>query len=315
MRGLAKLLLVGCAALACGCTAASAVSRGYNINTNDITCEEANRYVQQALGDMNMTVTEFRKARPGVAGFAKAYREDARGGLSGTVEVRCDDKGVHILPDESGFLTTRDFERGLFLSVAGRADLVVEREGRYSTGVLHKRRQDPRAVVVSEATSNPKSDARARGAPAPQGGVEVHIELIRGFATVLDFEANVSAVAILPTKITVENKTVRTYDFDPRNLVLRKKGSREAAEPLGAKAAVERLRLAAEGAGGQKSEDLGDLAAASRIIPEREIKAARLAPGQTVEGYVYFPAGDYERARLTMTDVATGETEGFMVEF
>jgi hypothetical protein len=34
-----------------------------------------------------------------------------------------------------------------------------------------------------------------------------------------------------------------------------------------------------------------------------------------VTGYLYFPDGDYDRARVTMTDAATGETEGFVVEF
>jgi len=303
--------------LLCGCATARAVSRGYTINTKDIGCEEANRYVQEALGDMHMTISEFRKARPGVPGFAKAQREDTRGGLSGTVRTTCDEQGVHIVPDESGFSTTREFERGVFLSVTGRADLVVEREGRYSTGVLHKRaKTDLSGGTVEQAGA--ATDSTTNGpVSVPTGGVDVQVEPILGFATVLDFEANVAAAGILPIKVTIENKTARVYDFDPRNLILRKKGSRDAAQPLSAREAVERLQARAAGGAtpAPRGGDLGDVAAAARIIVQKEIRPARLQPGQTVAGYLYVPEGEYDRARLTMTDVATGETEGFMVEF
>lgn len=299
-----------------GCATARAVSRGYTINTKDITCDEANRYVQESLGDLNMTITEFRKARPGTPGFAKAGREGAKGALSGTVRTSCDAEGVHIVPDESGFSTTREFERGVFLSVSGRADLVVEREGRYSTGILHKRtKASPSVGAVAQADAA-KGGAASDTVAAPVGGVEVQVELIRGFATVLDFEANVAAAGVLPIKVTVENKTARVYDFDPRNLILRKEGSRDAAQPLSARDAVDRLQArAGVGEKGGSEGEIGDVAAAARIIPEKEIKPARLQPGSTVAGYLYFPDGEYDRARVTMTDVATGETEGFMVEF
>ena len=33
------------------------------------------------------------------------------------------------------------------------------------------------------------------------------------------------------------------------------------------------------------------------------------------EGYLYFEVAEYDRARITMIDTATGEIEGFIVEF
>src|SRR6185503_7082392 len=100
------------------------------------------------------------------------------------------------------------------------------------------------------------------GTPSPfsentEGGVEVQIELVRGFATVLDFEANVSAVGILPVKITVDNKTSRTYDFNPREVALRKDGTADRIEPLTASAAVSRLKSGKDG-GAKKEDDKGD---------------------------------------------------------
>jgi len=295
-------------ALASGCATAKAVSRGYTINTPDMTCDEANRYVQQALTGMDLKITEFRKARVGTPGYAAA-----EGRYDGSVAIACNTDGVRIVPDQRGFSTTREFERGVFLSIIGRGDLVVEREGRYSTGMLHKRQQ---AQATEESDSaNDAEGAPPGDVPAPEGGVEVQLELVRGFATVLDFEANVAAAGILPVKVTILNSTSRSYDFDPAKVVLRR-GDSSTVDPLGARKAVDLLRQKA--GSGEKAEDgseLGDIQAASGVIPEREIKAARLKPGARAEGYLYFPDGEYARARVTMTDVATGETEAFLVEF
>jgi hypothetical protein len=340
----ASRLLVLLTLLVASCAAATAVSRGYEIHTSDLTCDDANRHVQQALGGMHMRITDFRKAEPGSPGYAEAVRaKDEGGSMKGTVDIRCDAGMVHVVPDSAGFSAGSEFERGFFLSMTGRADLVVEREGRYSTGVVHKR-ENTTASARATADSALDADAALESAQAndaggdtpfaesAEGGVEVQVELVRGFATVLDFEANVSAAGILPVKITVGNKTKRSYDFDPRAVALRKDGTADRTEPMPARQAVERLQshgAQAEGkapegegeaanegvAGGAEVDGLGDVQAASRIIPEREIKAVRLAPGQNVSGYLYFPDGEYDRARVTMTDVATGETEGFVVEF
>jgi hypothetical protein len=339
------LVLASSALSACAVT--SPTSRGYQINTSDVTCDDANRYVQQTLDGMGMRITDFRKARPGAPGYAKAARASDEGGsLKGSVDIACDDAGVHIVPDQAGFLNAQEFERGFFLSMTGRAGLVVEREGRDSTGRVHKREDGTPARTADAGGVETVQTGNDAGTPTPfsentEGGMEVQIELVRGFATVLDFEANVSAVGILPVKITVENKTSRTYDFNPREVALRKDGTADRIEPLTASAAVSRLKSGKDGdakkhddekakeegndptpppppppvPGGASVDGLGDVEAASRLLPEREIKKARLEPGKQVSGYLYFPDGKYDRARVTMTDVATGETEGFLVEF
>jgi hypothetical protein len=342
------------ALLVAGCAATRAAGRGYEIHTRDLSCEEANRYTQQALADMGLSLTDFRKAEPGAPGYAKAARGSNEGGaLKGSVDIACDAGGVHLIPDQSGVLDSQQFERGFFLSLTGRADLVVEREGRDATGVLHKRTTSSAATsgAPAAATAPHVSDSGALaagaavgavtaqngdvGADSPfaentAGGVEVQVELVRGFATVLDFEANVSAVGVLPVKITVANKTSRAYDFNPRDVVLRKDGTADKTEPMTASKAVEKLKSGKVEDSAKDEEQqpptpgtvagapvkgLGDVDAGSRLLAEREIKKARLEPGQSVSGYVYFPDGDYDRARVNVTDVATGETEGFVVEF
>jgi hypothetical protein len=327
--------------LLAACATASTVGRGYEIHTSDLSCDEANRYTQQALGDMGLEVTGFRKAQPRSPGYAKASRGAGDGAaVRGRVEIGCDADGVHLVPNQSGFLGSQQFERGFFLSLTGRADLVVEREGRDSTGRLHKREAGEATADSPTRTADATSAARAATAQAggatradspfsenTAGGVEVQVELVRGFATVLDFEANVSAVGILPVKITVENKTTRTYDFSPKDVVLRKDGTADRVESMSAAKAVERLK-SAKGNGedsqqpptpdtvaGAPVKGLGDVEAGSRALADREIKKARLDPGQSVTGYLYFPDAEYDRARVLMTDTATGEAEGFVVEF
>mgnify|MGYP003513271711 CR=1 FL=1 len=48
---------------------------------------------------------------------------------------------------------------------------------------------------------------------------------------------------------------------------------------------------------------------------ERALAGGTLKPGDRAEGFVYFPVGSYARARATLVDVDTKESEGFLVEF
>ena len=40
-----------------------------------------------------------------------------------------------------------------------------------------------------------------------------------------------------------------------------------------------------------------------------------LQPGQTVSGYLFYPAGQYTSARTTLVDKETDEGEGFSIQF
>ena len=50
-------------------------------------------------------------------------------------------------------------------------------------------------------------------------------------------------------------------------------------------------------------------------LRERQLMPQRLRPGEQAEGFIYFRAGEYARARATLIDVETSESEGFLVEF
>jgi hypothetical protein len=285
-----------------------------------MSCEEANRHVLDSLVAMGLEVTAFEPARPGSPGYAKAVGRRGDVDTGGQVRIICDAEGVHIDADQDGMGSEHEFERGVYLSVTGRGDLVAEREGRELVGL---RKREP----VGDASPAGPSETRAA---EPASGVVVTLEPVVGFETVLDFEANLSDAGLLPVRLTIVNATDRSFDFDARDIVLTATGTRQRAFPLGPTEAAARLEARNReliGSGGAQEAategpieplaptELGDVRAATELISERAVRAGRLKPQGRLTGFVYFAAGDYDRARITMVDVATGETEGFLVEF
>jgi hypothetical protein len=323
-------------ALLASCTP---VKKGYEIHTGDLTCDEANRLVYDSLVDMKLRVTTFRPAKPGQPGIVRTEPGPGSSSSGGDVSIRCESDGVHVVSSQSGLsLQDQQFERGVFLGVTGRAGLQVERDGRRSTGrVVKKSAAAPPAQPTAGTKGSSSSSAAApvpTAAPPPpepkEVGIVVRLEPLQGFATLLDFEADLSAAGILPVKVSITNGTKRAYEFDPRDIVLRKAGSRDRAKGLTASQAISLLESKNREVLGQgQAQDtgdtgpadprapssLGDVRAAADIMSDRALRGSRLAPGAESSGFIYFPAANYDRARITMIDAATGETEGFLVEF
>lgn len=330
----AWIAIVTAAFAVTGCS--GPVSKFYEIHTGELSCDQANRYVHDTMIGMKMVITGFKLAKPGSPGYVRGKRSDERGATSGEARIRCDVDGVHIVATSSGVgASQHEFERGIFLGVTGRGDLTVERERGEVTGLVKK---DPAGPVgsghtqsrgASQRRSSSSGKARVGSAEQPRG-VSVVLEPLRGFSTVLDFEADLSSAGILPVKVSIVNGTKRIYEFDPSDIALREAGSRRRAYPLSPSAAVKRLLeynrgVIASGAAQPSAEtgpiapsaasEIGDVSAASRIIRERRLRGARLRPRDRVSGFLYYEVGNYDRARITMIDAATGETEGFIVEF
>lgn len=289
-RGSGWMSWLAAGLVAVGCTP---VSQSYQIHSGELTCEEANRVVYAAVEDMGMTVTSMRKARPGSPGKVHAVGGGEATVSEGEVTIRCEADGVHIEADEPGMTTSHTFERGIFLSVTGRTGLIRE------SGELKRREQ---------TAASPARAAAGRG-------VRVVLEPIRGFATVLDFEADLSAVGVLPVRVQVVNESSRAYELDPADVVLRASGSRRRVRPIPPQNVVDRLDRALGDSSPQAASELGDVAAARGIVRSKQLQAATLGPGEQASGFLYFEAGLYDRARVTLVDVRTGELEGFLVEF
>ncbi|HYC56453.1 MAG TPA: hypothetical protein VEL28_16090 [Candidatus Binatia bacterium] len=294
--------------------ACTPVSRSYIVHSADLTCDEANRVVYASIGDMGMKVTSFSPAAPGRAGRITAVGPDRRGDVS----ITCDAAGVHIDPNQAT-MGDRSFERGIFLSVTGRSGLSVQHgeiQGRTPTAAAAVSTSDGSAGAHAAGARPAVRTAAATAAEDDEeagGGMRVRLEPQRGFSTVLDFDADLASAGILPIKVDIRNGTARSYTFDPKDIIVRVRGSRQSADPLSPADATARLSGAA-GAGG-KQTNIGNVASATRIMTDKALKGAKLGPGGSTGGYVYYPVGDYDRAKVTMTDVETGELEGFSVEF
>lgn len=299
------ILLISATALGAGCI--TPISKGYEIHTADLSCDEANRQVYAALRDMDMEITSFTPARPGQAGHVSAVRKSDTNPLAGNVDIRCEGGRVDIQADQRGdLLGDKQFERGIFLGVTGRADLEVVREGRLATGEV--RRRTTESAPAQESTAAP-APSTPRVAPPAAASLDVQMEAVRGFASVLDFDADLGGAGVLPVRVSLRNGTRRAYDFDPTAIVLNVSGQRTRVAPLTPADAY--ARLAAAGA----NPALGDVNAARGLLAEKALAGGRLSPGASREGFVYFPLDDYDRARLSLVDAATGESESFVVDF
>lgn len=270
--------------LVAGCTP---VSQSFEVHSAEITCDEANRYVYDAVTDMNMKVTSFTQAQPGRAGRLTAVGGDRRG----NVTIDCTDSGVHINPNQTS-MGDRVFERGVLLSVAGRSGL----------------RMDQGVITGREKPVGDLAQAVIEGEPLASGIVGVQVQPQRGFEAVLDFDADLAAAGILPIRITIHNGSKRVYSFALDGVVVRYRSSGDPAKRLSAREAGDQLATKA-------GSEVGNVESARKIMLAKELKGARLNPGGSVTGYVYYPVADYDRAKIQMTDVAVGEMESFLVEF
>lgn len=276
--------------LVAGCTP---VSKSYEVHSAEIGCDEANRYVYAAVNDMNMKVTSFSQAQPGRPGRITAVGRDRRG----EVTITCNPgQGVVIDPRQTS-MGDRIFERGVFLSVTGRSGLRMDR------GEVTGR--DKPTVNLAQAVTE--------GDPAPTGSVLVEVQPQRGFETVLDFDADLASAGILPIRVTIRNGSKRTYTFELDGLTLRRRDSGDVAARLSPKDAA--AQLAAKAGSGANQTASGNVESATKIMLAKELKGAKLGPGASVTGYVYYPVADYERAKIQMLDVAAGEMESFLVDF
>jgi hypothetical protein len=298
-----------------GASCVTPLSKGYEIHTSDLACDEANRLVYAALGDMRMEVTAFTPAKPGQTGSLRAVRRaDGGSKLSGSVEVRCEGGRVHVVANQdSDLLGDKEFERGVFLGVTGRGNLEVVREGRLATGEVRRRDTGPlrQLTQTSEAAESPTLETTPV-ARAAEPVLTVRVEALRGFASVLDFDADLSARGVLPVQVSIRNGTKRAYDFDPGSIVVTAGAQRSPVRPFSLAEAQRRVESSPADA---VDTSAGDLATARRLMAEKALAGGRIGPGAERAGFVYFPLGGYDRARMSMVDVATGESEGFVVDF
>lgn len=260
----------------------------YNVRRSNLTCDEANRYAFQSLKSLGYTVTSFEPAAVGRAGLLRGTKsEEGRWSQDGVVRIRCDASEV-VLEAEDQQLLSQDltFTRGFYLAFTGIAD--------------------------HAAAGNAYAEQQSGG--TTEGGVKFKIQPQLALETKLDFGEDLAAGGVLAVKVQVQNGSKVTYTLDPAAIELRPRGGSGKITQLDLGAAAAAVSRAAKegldaGIAGPTAQNI------EGTLRQRALKGGTLKPGDQAEGFVYFPVGSYARARATLVDVESQESEGFLVEF
>jgi len=264
----------------------------YDIRRGDLSCDEANRYAFQSMRSLGFVESRFEPAVPGREGVVKGTRSEiSRSGHEftrvGVVRIKCEPNEVLVTADEQKLMSQDlTFTRGFFLAFTG--------------------------LVDHSGASKAYADEQAGGVTS--GGVKFKIQPQLGLESKLDFGEDLAAGGVLAVKVIVQNGSSITYRLDPSGIELRPaSGEGRVSQVSLPMAATAIAKAAAADAGeGAPPPDPGRIEATLRA---RALGARKLKPGDQAEGFVYFPTGQYARARATLIDDETGEGEGFLVEF
>jgi hypothetical protein len=131
--------------------------------------------------------------------------------------------------------------------------------------------------------------------PSAGRSLEVLVHALSPQEATLDLGAVPTVGGAVPVRITVRNNTPRAVAIDPTRIDLVPAGG-AAIGPLSG-AYFDRA-LAANPAG-------------ARVRAER-LRGDRINAHSTVTGYLIYPAGTYREARVSIEDIETQESEGFV---
>jgi len=117
-----------------------------------------------------------------------------------------------------------------------------------------------------------------------EGALQLTIVRLNEYEAKNVLGSDVHGSGLLPVRVTVSNNTPRPYEIEADKIFLVPQ---------------------AGGRVGPVSSPDGDGTLQSRIVE----------PGETVSGYLYYPAGSYSSARTSVVDKENNEREGFSVRF
>lgn len=273
------------AALLAALTACGPPMRQFDLMNQALTCEQANDATLRALESMYFKISEFEPAAAGRPGKVRGKRKATVGFQNVRVNITCRNGGADVDASEEGdFFGVSDFKQTFYLHFT--------------------------AAIAEVAAGG--APGRDRG-PRSTTGLQVLIEPVDGLNAKIDFDLDPTAAGVLPVRITINNVTARRYTFDPNEVVLlRTDGAR--VSPLSVAEAAQRIaaaeakhRTAAGGA-------VVDSPEAARRLEQKVLSSHAVAGKQTLKGYLFYPVGQYTKGRLSLEDVESEESEGFVVD-
>jgi hypothetical protein len=280
-----RVVIAGLVLAASACTS---MQSQYAVRRNNISCEQANRYAFQSMKTLGYVVTSFEPAAVGRAGVLRGRKsEEGRSDRDGVVQIACEASEVRLDAAEEQFLSQDlTFTRGFYLAFTGIAD--------------------------HAGTDAAYAEEQSGGAAS--GGVKFKIQPQLALETKLDFGEDLASGGVLAVKVTVQNGSPETYTLDVAAIELRPREGTARVQQIDVATASQAIAKAAQADIGEGAQG-PSVASIEGMLRKRALVGRTLKPGDQAEGFVYFPVGSYARARATLVDVATGESEGFLVEF
>jgi hypothetical protein len=264
----------------------------YQIKDETLACDDANRLAHDSLISMGFRITQFDPALAGQQGMLKGERK-TNGGEAQRAKVRinCTGAGVSLDAEEEGkWVGQADFKRGFFMSFVSTREMAAQR-----------------------AEMEAKMAARALPPSLQRGDVRLLLEPVLGPSTKLDFGFNLYAADVLPLRVRMDNLTERAYRLDPGEIRLTR-ADRARVGAMSVEDAAARVVEARDPETGRPLTPLSREEIVERLRQNLFV-ARRLAPGSNAHGFLYFPAAEYTRGRVVLTEEESGETEGAVVEF
>jgi hypothetical protein len=269
------------AALVLVTAACAATSGGFGrpvrVHEPMLTCSAAVRAAREAVMRMGYTVGTVEPPSAGIPGKVTGTR----------------DTGFSAADPEGG--TIRTMIVTITCSDAGSDFEAVTDESFPNQLGFPQRFASTLKVEAGQKRTQPKLQTEE-----PRGLV-VKVEPQRGTPVQNAFGADLPAAGVTPVRVEIINRTDRRYAFSHDDVeLLTVQGTRTAPLPL---SQVTQQLAAAPGS------------PLALRLQERELGSGAIEPGATLEGYLYFQAAAYRRARVTLTDIEADEPEGLSVEF
>ena len=291
MTGLRFVVVIVTLAIVGGCTPPM---KQYQIKDEAMACDDANRLAHDALTGMGFRITGFDPAVAGQQGTLKGERAAKTNGAEMqrvSVSIHCTGAGVSLDAEEEGkWVGQVDFKRGFFMSFVSAREMAAQR-----------------------AEMEAKMAARALPPSLQRRDVRLLLEPVLGPSTKLDFGFNLHGAGVLPLRVRIDNLTERAYRLDPGEIRLTR-ADRARVGSMSVEDAAARVTEARDPETDRPLTALGREEIVERLS-QKLFTAHRLAPGAQAQGFLYFPAAEYTRGRVVLTEEESGETEGVVVEF
>lgn len=258
--------------------------RTVRVREANVTCAQGLHAAREAIRSLGYSIEAVESAHDGQPGSVTAVRRtgwsarnpEAGDDLHARAEVDCDDSGARV----------RVFTQE---SGVARARFPGQFREAYRAALARSR---PAAAASSVAATG-RVDQRREA----ERGLVVHVLPLRPQESGLIPGVDLASAGLIAVRVDIRNGTDRAYALDPAELRLVTIEGRRR-EPIAEAELIRRIG-----------------ATSAAALRDAMLQAAKIAPGESRSGHVFFEAATYGRASLRLIDVESEEAEGISIRF